>query len=119
MHDKSSIVTCTWQVFSLIKQSCDITRMPYWSIGEWRARIGSSWCALGRPIKIIKHGARIVNKELTWKRIATMLILLMILVAVNVGVRGLIEGRQLICKGLVLLGSPSVYFHGQVISLFV
>ena len=25
--------------------------MPLWSVQEWRARIGSSWCALGRPIK--------------------------------------------------------------------
>ena len=23
--------------------------MPLWSNEEWRARIGSSWCALGRP----------------------------------------------------------------------
>ena len=25
--------------------------MPLASVDEWRARIGSSWCALGRPIK--------------------------------------------------------------------
>ena len=25
--------------------------MPSASVEEWRARIGSSWCALGRPIK--------------------------------------------------------------------
>lgn len=25
--------------------------MPLWSNEEWRARIGSSWCAIGRPIK--------------------------------------------------------------------
>ena len=24
--------------------------MPLWSNEEWRARIGSSWCAIGRPI---------------------------------------------------------------------
>ena len=23
--------------------------MPLWSIAEWRARIGGSWCALGHP----------------------------------------------------------------------
>ena len=26
--------------------------MPLASVEEWRARIGSSWCALGRPFKI-------------------------------------------------------------------
>ena len=25
--------------------------MPLWSVQEWRARIGSSWCALNRPIR--------------------------------------------------------------------
>ena len=25
--------------------------MPLWSVQEWRARIGTSWCALGRPIR--------------------------------------------------------------------
>ena len=25
--------------------------MPLWSVQEWRARIGNSWCALGRPIR--------------------------------------------------------------------
>ena len=24
--------------------------MPLWSVEEWRARIGSSWAALGRPV---------------------------------------------------------------------
>ena len=28
--------------------------MPLWSNEEWRARIGSSWCALGRPFKADK-----------------------------------------------------------------
>ena len=28
-----------------------IVAMPFWSNEEWRARIGSSWCALGRPFK--------------------------------------------------------------------
>ena len=25
--------------------------MPLWSVQEWRARIGTSWCALGRPVR--------------------------------------------------------------------
>ena len=78
--------------------------MPYWSIAEWRARIGSSWCALGRPYKIktsIGHGARVVKKELTLNRIVTMLILLIILIGINIGVReSVAEGHhyQLISK---------------------
>ena len=28
--------------------------MPLASVEEWRARIGSSWCALGRPFKTSK-----------------------------------------------------------------
>ena len=78
--------------------------MPYWSIAEWRARIGSSWCALGRPHKInsaVRYGARIVKKELTLNQIATLLILLIIIVGVNIGVRTLVEGghhHELISK---------------------
>ena len=77
--------------------------MPYWSISEWRARIGSSWCALGRPHKIIKHGARNLKKELTLNQVVTLMVLMIILVGVNVGVRGLVEGghhHQLISKYL-------------------
>ena len=82
--------------------------MPYWSISEWRACIGSSWCALGRPHKIkssIRHGARVVKKELTLTRVVTMIILLTILIGVNVGVRGIVTAghhHQLIsqCMGL-------------------
>ena len=29
--------------------------MPLWSVEEWRARIGSSWAALGRPIRCSSH----------------------------------------------------------------
>lgn len=32
--------------------------MPLWSNEEWRARIGSSWCALGRPMKSGSPGSR-------------------------------------------------------------
>ena len=33
--------------------------MPLWSVEEWRACIGSSWCVLGRPAKYkssVSHG---------------------------------------------------------------
>ena len=68
-------------------------RMPYWSISEWRARIGSSWCALGKQHKIkpsIRHGARVVKKELMLNQVVTMMTLLIMLIEVNIGVRGLV-----------------------------
>ena len=39
-----------WTGFCRPRQSSCIT-MPLWSNEEWRARIGSSWCAIGRPFK--------------------------------------------------------------------
>lgn len=60
--------------------------MPYWSIAEWRARVGCSWCALGRPQVIksrIKLGVRNVNEELTLNRVMAIIILLIILIGVN------------------------------------
>ena len=32
--------------------------MPLWSVEEWRARIGSSWAALGRPVGCSSHKER-------------------------------------------------------------
>ena len=32
--------------------------MPLWSVEEWRARIGSSWAALGRPVRCSSHCRR-------------------------------------------------------------
>ena len=99
--------------------------MPYWSIAEWRARIGSSWCALGRPQKIkssIRHGARMVKKELTLKRVVTMMILLIMLVGVNIGIRGFVVGghhHELIskytsCRAMCTFNAYSDYSYNLV-----
>ena len=32
--------------------------MPLWSVEEWKARIGSSWAALGRPVGCSSHKGR-------------------------------------------------------------
>ena len=32
--------------------------MPLWSVEEWKARIGSSWAALGRPVGCSNHKER-------------------------------------------------------------
>ena len=34
-----------------LRESSLSATMPLASVDEWRARIGSSWCALGRPVK--------------------------------------------------------------------
>ena len=99
-------------IASLIKRSCDTysaCTMPYWSIAEWRARIGCSWSAMNRPKKIkssIRHGARIGKKELTLNRIVNMLIILTMLIGVNIGVRGLVASghhHQLISSFIAIL----------------
>ena len=37
-----------------MSQSTSKQAMPLANVEEWRARIGSSWCALGRPFKTSK-----------------------------------------------------------------
>lgn len=39
-------------VFDSSRTSPPYITMPLWSNDEWKARIGSSWCALGRPVKL-------------------------------------------------------------------
>ena len=60
--------------------------MPLWSIGEWRARIGSSWCVLGRPFKIRSpfRGGRVL-RALTRSDVVTMIIMLMVFIGINFG----------------------------------
>ena len=69
--------------------------MPLWSIGEWRARIGSSWCALGRPFKTRSPfrgggGGGRVLRALTRSDVVTMIIMLMVLIGINFGLRILV-----------------------------
>ena len=67
--------------------------MPLWSIGEWRARIGSSWCALGRPFKTrspFRGGGRRVLRALIRSDMVTMIIMLMVFIGINFGLRILV-----------------------------
>ena len=68
--------------------------MPLWSIGEWRARIGSSWCALGRPFKTRSPfrggGGGRVLRALTQSDVVTMIIMLMVFIGINFGLRMLV-----------------------------
>ena len=68
--------------------------MPAWSIAEWRARIGSSWCALGRPFKTrspFRNGSR-RQRVFTLNQMVTFIFLLMMLIVLNVGLRSLVRG---------------------------
>ena len=64
--------------------------MPYWSITEWRARIGSSWCALGRPFKMRSPFRGRIRRASTLSQGLTMTILLIMSIGVNLGLRVLV-----------------------------
>ena len=64
--------------------------MPYWSITEWRAHIGSSWCALGRPFKTRSPFRGKVPRGLTLSQGLTTMLLLILSIGVNLGLRALI-----------------------------
>ena len=58
--------------------------MPLWSVEEWRARIGSCWCALGRPIntRFTRNRGK-SRRVLTLHQILTMVIMVMLLIVAN------------------------------------
>ena len=61
--------------------------MPLWSNEEWRARIGSSWCALGRPFNTRFARCRDTSRGmLTLHQVDIMMvIMMMLLIAGNLG----------------------------------
>ena len=64
--------------------------MPYWSIGEWRARIGSSWCALGRPFKTRSPFRGKTQRDLTLSRGVATLFLLIMSIGINLWLHTLV-----------------------------
>ena len=52
--------------------------MPLESVAEWRARIGSSWCAVGRPFKSKSSRSRKPHRVLSQDQVETMMMLLSI-----------------------------------------
>ena len=70
--------------------------MPLWSIAEWRARIGSSWCAIGRPFKTkssLRHGASgRAERVLTLNQVVTIVIIFILMIGVNLGLCILVTG---------------------------
>ena len=67
-----------------------VTEMPYWSIGEWRAHIGSSWCALGRPFKMRSPFRGKTHRGLMLSQGVATLFLLLMSIVVNLGLRTLV-----------------------------
>ena len=68
--------------------------MSYWSVAQWRASIGSSWCALGRPIKTrspYRGGGGCSHTMFTHVRAVSMIIMLMVFVGIHLGLRKLVE----------------------------
>ena len=68
--------------------------MSYWSIGQWRASIGSSWCALGRPIKTrspYRGGGGCSHTMLTRTRAVSMIIMLMVFVGIHLQLCSLVR----------------------------
>ena len=69
--------------------TCQVV-MPLGSIAEWRARIGSSWCALGRPFKTrspFRGGAGRLQTPLTLNQVVTTMVILIIFTAINLALR--------------------------------
>ena len=61
--------------------------MPQWSVADWRARIGGSWLAIGRPIMTklssSSGAAGCMRQVLTMNRVVTMMSLTLISMGVN------------------------------------
>ena len=66
--------------------TCPVVSMPLGSIAEWRVRIGSSWCALGRPFKArspFRGGGGQLQVPLTLNQVVTMMMVLITFTTLN------------------------------------
>ena len=73
--------------------------MPLWSNEEWRARIGSCRCVLGRPLTTDKSSGNYQSNELCGKNILQAVYILMSLIPVQ-GIKS-INGCVTDCQRLV------------------
>ena len=63
--------------------------MPLWSNEEWKARIGSSWCAIGRSIKCkssVSHGSGTLQLSGGTMLQVVSMVMMMILMAIITGI---------------------------------
>ena len=69
--------------------------MPFGSIEEWRACIGTSWCALGRPVKKRSCRLKYVGGRswtvLSLHHVVTMLIILLL---ISIGLHKILGNHQ-------------------------
>ena len=70
------------------------SQMPYWSIGEWRACIGSSWCALGRPFKMRSPFRGKTQRDLMLSQGVAALFLLIMSIGINLWLRALVASEH-------------------------
>ena len=62
---------------------CVSVAMPLWSNEEWRARIGSCWCALGRPFKTDKSSGDYQSCALSGRAMLQAVYVLMAMILVQ------------------------------------
>ena len=79
---------------------CPSSAMPLWSIEDWRARIGSCWCALGRTFNTRFTRCRGKSqRDLSTHQAATMVIMMILFIVANMGLYITRERhKNLICK---------------------
>ena len=76
--------------------------MPLWSNEEWRARIGSSWCALGRFIKSKSSGNQALGPQLSGETLLLVVSKVVMLALLFIGLRMFIDWIIGSCTGLLL-----------------
>ena len=89
--------------------------MPLSSVEEWRARIGSSWCALGRPIQSVGHR---VSGEALLRFFSMLTIILLTLVALVVNMQTIWKVENVFGRSISAgYGGLRSKFHRQSILL--
>ena len=85
-----------WIIVIIVFRS--VLVMPQWSVAEWRARVGGSWLAIGRPIKSKSSsssgGAGCMQQVLTMNCVVIMMSLMLVLIGVNLLLRALLVDRS-------------------------
>ena len=107
-HYKSASLGChaKWYMY------CRFLIMPLWSVAEWRARIGGSWCVVGHPFHKIRISRRKnVNSGVLYKCITSLLAAMIITLLVCTG-PSLCEICD--CKLILILSKYSISLSVKV-----
>ena len=89
--------------------------MPLWSIADWRARIGSSWCVIGRPLHKRKMPRRQSKGKSQFLRVLCGCItsLLMVALATLMLYTGPGPAEMSDCKIIIVLSELHSYVHQE------